>query len=487
MIYILVAAIFSLTYYLIPLTALEYTLSNPGMQDFQTAVLAVLVQEGRIFMVLPLGQQTLFQAIDDQLLSYLNDWRSLYTSIYTSQEQKIQEAFLILLDQYGWNTHILDRDQHIIYSESSNNAPYTLLLSLQYTPASPQRRGWELLLTFFSHLVALQLYKTRFGSVPMNIKWLLVLEETGSPTTLERMISEHSALLQADSCILYTTKHEISKGIGLPELTLGIKGHLSTEVSLQTASTAIPIYYGSIAPNAVWQLIWALQSLKDNREDILMDGFYDDILPVEDAIVEALSQLPDTATILAQAWGVEHLLLELQGVQQYYAHFLTPNCSITHISSDNDPTMLPSVAKAQLDFRLVPEQNPNKIFTKLQQHLQEQSTYPLHVQLLSASYPVYTPEKDLMVQHLQCTMKAIYNQPAVIIPLSSELNVYDIFLRTRLTIPTIRVAMPEPPEVNTPEEQTYLVQSIKLQALFLVNTLNYHPSTSKPSSYEKQA
>lgn len=434
-------------------------------------------------MGLPSIQQTLFQAIDDRLLSDLNDWRTLYTSIYTSQEQKIQEAFLILLHQYGWNTHILDHDHHIIYSESANNAPYTLLLSLQYTPGFSQQRDWQLLLTFFSHLVALQIYKTRFGSVPMNIKWLLVMEETSSYTTLERMISAQSSLLKADSCILYTTKREISKEIGLPELTLGIKGHLSTDISIQTAATAIPSDYGSIAPNAAWQLIWALRSLKDDREDILIDGFYDDILPVEDEIVEALSHLPDTAALLAQAWGVEHLLLDLQGVQQYYAQFLTPTCSITHINSNHDLAAIPGTATAHLDFRLVPQQNPYEIFTKLQQHLQAQSTYPLQIQLRSASCPVYTSEKDTLVQHLQHSMKAIYNQLPTMIPLSSELNLYDVLLRTRLAIPTIRVAMPEPPNIDTQEEQKYLAQSIKLEALFLAQAPNYHPYASKPSSH----
>ena len=434
-------------------------------------------------MGLPSIQQTLFQAIDDRLLSYLNDWRTLYTSIYTSQEQKIQEAFLILLHQYGWNTHILDHDHHIIYGEAANDAPYTLLLSLQYKREFSQQGGWQLLLTFFSHLVALQIYKTRFGSVPMNIKWLLVMEETSSHITLERMVSEQSSLLKADSCILYTTKREISKGIGLPELTLGIKGHLSTDIAIQTATTAIPSDYGSIAPNAAWQLIWALHSLKDDREDILLDGFYDAILPVEDETVEALGQLPDTAAVWAQAWGVEHLLLNLQGVQQHYAQFLTPTCSITHISSDNAVETIPGMATAHLDFRLVPQQNPYEIFTQLQQHLQAQSTYPMQIQLRSASYPIYTSEKDALVQHLQHSMKAIYNQHPTMIPLSSELNPYDVFLRTRLAVPTIRVAMPEAPNIETLEEQMYLAQSIKLQALFLADASKYHPYASKPSSH----
>jgi acetylornithine deacetylase/succinyl-diaminopimelate desuccinylase-like protein len=309
------------------------------------------------------------------------------------------------------------------------------------------------------------------------------MEEATPYTTLERMISEQSSLLKADSCILYTTKHEISKEIGLPELTLGIKGHLSTDISIKTASATIPIRYGSIAPNAAWQLIWALHAVKDAREDILIDGFYDDIMSVEDEAIEALSHLPETASQLAQSWGSKHLLLELQGIQQYYAHFLTPSCSITQMSSDNDPECIPRMAKAQLDFRLIPHQNPYEIFTKLQQHLLTQSTYPLHFQLRSASYPAYTSAQDPLVQQLQHNIQSIYDQPPTIIPLSSGLNPYEIFLRTKLTLPIIRIAMPEPPDVNTNEEQKYLAQSIKLQALFLANAQNYHLKASKPSSH----
>jgi acetylornithine deacetylase/succinyl-diaminopimelate desuccinylase-like protein len=434
-----------------------------------------LVQEGKDFMVSPSVQQTLFQAIDDRLLSYLNDWRSFYTSIYTSQEQKIQEAFLILLHRYGCTTHILDHDQHIIYGESINDTPHTLLFSLEYTSAALQKRGWQLILPFFSHLVALQIYKTHFGSLPINIKWLLVMKETNSHATLEHLISKGNPLLKADSCILYTTKREISKGIDLPELTLGIKGHLATTISIQTAPAAIPIQYDSIAPNAAWQLIWTLHALKDVREDILIDGFYDDLMPIEDEAMEALRRLPDTSSMLAQAWGTEHLLLKLHGVQQHYAHFLTPTCSIMYLNSDNDPQSIPATAKAQLDFRLVPHQDPDDIFAKLQQHLQTQSTYPLQFQLLSATSPAYTSVKDPLVQRLQQSMESIYNHPPTIIPLGTELDTYDMFLRTQLTIPIIRVAMPEAPAANAEQEQNYLAQNIKQHILLLAGTKSYHP------------
>ncbi|MDX1447313.1 MAG: hypothetical protein R3333_14080, partial [Lishizhenia sp.] len=62
------------------------------------------------------------------------------------------------------------------------------------------------------------------------------------------------------------------------------------ELSVQTAERESHSGLGgSIFPNAAWRLVWALRSLKDEDEKILISGFYDDIQPPSEKDLDLLA------------------------------------------------------------------------------------------------------------------------------------------------------------------------------------------------------
>ncbi|HLZ59107.1 MAG TPA: peptidase dimerization domain-containing protein [Ktedonosporobacter sp.] len=185
----------------------------------------------------------------------------------------------------------------------------------------------------------------------------------------------------------------------MPIQALGKKGLLRVELEVQTSPHEISSAHGGIVPNAAWRLLWALGSLKSPQEEILIEGFYDTLTFPEDETVEFLRTLPDSAPRLAQQWGLPQLLLELQGFQLYYVWLLTPTCTITGIQSGTlreEPggldahRTIPGRARAQVDFQLVPGQEPHDIFAKLQRHLQVQGFSDIEVRLLE-SRPAASP------------------------------------------------------------------------------------------------
>lgn len=448
----------------------------------------------------PAVQHILFKNIADHLHIDLIQWRDMYTQLYTSPEQKIQEILLSFLRQSGFTTTMLQMEGNysdqktaienpIIYGEHANNATQTLLVYLKYTVKSPVESAMETSIGSVTHtasdialpmialVAACHAYRLHVGSVPINIK-MLIAANTQSPQAhryLERLISKQRQRLQADNCIVYTTQRETNTNDTLPEIVLGLKGHLRTEISIQTAKHTLPLHYGSIAPNAAWQLTWTLANLKDAHEDITLDGFYETVRPSEDALIESLASFPDTAANLAESWGTEQLLLGLHGIQQHYVHFLTPTCSIISLHSDTQTTAkhehqtsIPTTAQAQLDFHLVPDQDPYTIFTKLQSYLHTHSTYPLQARLLSASYPVYTSIKEPLVHYLQHAIHTVHQQPPQLIPFLSDPIAFSI-LQKQLAIPTIGLTMPEPPDTKAEQASTYLAQCIQQNALLIAN------------------
>ena len=66
-------------------------------------------------------------------------------------------------------------------------------------------------------------------------------------------------------------------------------------VELETRGSAVDTHSGRapVAPNAAFELIWALSSLKEPQGHILIPGFYDDVQPWSDADLEVLAAMPD--------------------------------------------------------------------------------------------------------------------------------------------------------------------------------------------------
>lgn len=429
-------------------------------------------------MAFSTAQQILCRAIDDRFPSYLNDWQNISHQCYTSPDTKIQELFFPLLHHNGFSVQYLDPDQQILYGEYMVQAPQTLLF---YMKDTTQASAQQVVFPLFSQMAALQAYIHSSGPPPVNIKWLISGQGQSISSSLTRILSEQPHLFQADGCILYTTKHEISKVIDQTELILGIKGHLAVEILLQVAEQAIPISYGTIAPNAAWQLLWLLASVKNGHEEVLLDGFYDSLLPAEDEVFEALSQLPDTSKDLATSWGASQLLLKLQGVQQHYAYFLTPSCSITLLESkpatkhteENDGTETPGLnippqARARLDFCLLAGQDPDDIFIKLEQHLRHQTSYPLQCRVLTAQPPIYTSVTTPLVQQLRQILTDVYQQPPILLPHSAETDLYTPLVN-QLAAPTITMAPPLLSQLNTEQLYQQLSQNIKQNILLLAS------------------
>ncbi|GCF07897.1 peptidase dimerization domain-containing protein [Dictyobacter arantiisoli] len=423
-------------------------------------------------------QKMLLQAIHAQLPSYLSDWRCISTYFYTLPEPEIQEVLLTLLPCHGFTAQKLDQNLPIIYAEYATNAPHTVLFVLTYQAESLLPRAQHLISPLVSQMAAIQIYQTHIGHLPLNLKWLFIDKNMPDHAAFIRLMTDHHSLLQADTCIFYTTKQEISQQVALPELSLGMKGHLQVELTIQTAQRAIPAGYGAIAPNAAWQLVWGLQSIKDSHEEILIEGFYDMLLPPEDETIESITQFPNTTSQHTEQWGTKQLLLGLNGIQQHYAHFLTPTCTITEFHSPvptnnaETATTIPSTANARLDFQLVPDQNPSIIFSRLQQQL---APYNVQAHLLAATLPHYTSIKKPFAQHLHNSLYTAYQQTPILIPLSTQTDVYEQIIHNQLAIPTLRLALPSLGE--EPEQQTqHLVHTIYQQALFFASS----DSTKRP-------
>jgi acetylornithine deacetylase/succinyl-diaminopimelate desuccinylase-like protein len=80
-------------------------------------------------------------------------------------------------------------------------------------------------------------------------------------------------------------------------------------------------------------------------------------------------------------------------------------------------TVIPAIATAKIDFRLVPDQDPEEIFGRLRQHLDDGGFGDVELTWLGAMWPSKGEADDPLVRLTASTGEEVYGKPPLLIPL----------------------------------------------------------------------
>ena len=271
---------------------------------------------------------------------------------------------------------------------------------------------------FIARLAAVEAVRdANGGSLPCGVTFVLEgEEEIGSPNTVP-FVRDHLDLLRCDGAIWE------GGGIdqqGHPGTSLGCRGVLSVELSVELLKMDAHSGSAHILPNAAWHLIQALVSLKGPDEKILIPGFYEHALPPSALDLELLEAQPDTEAWRREAYGVKQFVNALKGRDLDRAVF-NCTCNIDGLTAGYQgagmKTVIPARASAKLDFRLVPDQEPGDIFIKLRSHLDNSGFADVHAVKLGAMGPYKASADDPLVKLAARTGEAVYQRPYLVDPL----------------------------------------------------------------------
>ncbi len=286
-------------------------------------------------------------------------------------------------------------------------------------------------------LHAIEAWQKTIGPLPLKIKWVIEgEEEIGSPH-LAAFAQQHAALLQADGCLWETGgKNEDER----MTVTLGLKGIQYLELRVHSGTRDLHSGLAAIAPSAVWRLVWALNTLKDQNDEILIEHYYDHVRAPGDAELAMLKAMPFDEAKRKAALGVDRFINDEHGLDVLKRLYYGPTVTICGIQSgytgEGMKTVLPNTAFAKIDCRLVPDLTPELCVSLLRAHLDRRGFTDVEIVPLNGELPASSPADALIVTACQTAVQHVYGHTPVMIPLSPGSGpLYP--LTTALNIPTV--------------------------------------------------
>ena len=201
-----------------------------------------------------------------------------------------------------------------------------------------------------------------------NIKVVLDSEEEMGSRNLAAAVKENLDLLSADALIINDGPVHIS---GEPTLVFGCRGitsfHLTVYGAVKPQHSG---HYGNYAPNPAFRLSQLLASMKDDDGRVIIKGYYDGI-ELSNKTREILAAVPDKPANI-------HALLQINQPElvgaNYQESLQYPSLNIRGLKSAwvgaQARTIVPDLATAAIDIRLVPESDPDRLIALVRKHIE---------------------------------------------------------------------------------------------------------------------
>ena len=211
----------------------------------------------------------------------------------------------------------------------------------------------------------------QLGDVPVTLRFLIEGEEEIGSKTFERIAREHAAKLRADGC-LWESGTSFDDA-GRPTLQFGCRGLVYVTLRVKQLDYDQHSGFASIYPSAAMYLVGALASLRDQDMNIKIDGFYDKVVKPTEADRRMMATIDPEVEKRRKLVGFEKLVREPKPDQVIEQMLFLPTCNIAGIMTGyqgpGSKTVLPAEATAKLDFRLIPNQDPDEVLEQLRAHL----------------------------------------------------------------------------------------------------------------------
>ena len=256
------------------------------------------------------------------------------------------------------------------------------------------------------------------GTMPVKVSVILEGEEESGSPSLDPFLKQNKDELMADVCVVSDTG---MWNITTPAITYMLRGLVYIEATLHGPSHDLHSgMYGGTLVNPINAMCDVISQLHDKDRRVQIPGFYDDVEELGDQEAKMWKNLGfDEKQFLGGA-GVKTPYGE-KGRSTLERMWSRPTCDVNGIfggyTGKGAKTVIASQATAKISCRLVPSQDPKKVYDGLVKFLKDRTPpdckWDIHQHGCSPAIRVPTES-----QWLEAAMKALkntFNKPPVLL------------------------------------------------------------------------
>jgi len=295
-----------------------------------------------------------------------------------------------------------------------------------------------------SHIIGIQEILQKDGDLPVNVDLVIEGEEEVGSQHLGKFLTDNRDTLKCDVVLVSDTGMIAAK---TPTISYGLRGVAALEIKVTGPKMDLHsgIFGGAVA-NPAAALARLLATLHDQKGHVAVEGFYDDVLPLQNWERDAWKKLPlDPDSEMLKETGAPSLFGEadFSTLERIWAR---PTAEINGIGGGyqgpGTKTVLPSHVMAKLTFRLVPNQQADVVVDLVKKHLQKNLPPGVTLEMMSGHHgPWYlTDPHSKFGKAAQRALKKAFNKDAALIREGGSIPIVSDF-RKILGVETLLIGL----------------------------------------------
>ena len=336
------------------------------------------------------------------------------------------------------NVHLAGRRTVLIYGHYDVQPvdPLNLWTSDPFQPEIRDGRIWARGATdnkgqMMAHVLGVEKTLRENGDLPVNLIFLFEgEEEIGSPN-LAAFLLQHRDALRCDVIAISDTGMVAP---GVPTLGYGLRGITCCEAILRGPKGDLHSgLFGGAVANPAAAIARLVSSLHAPDGRVAIEGFYDQVRPLEDWERRMWSLVPgvNDADFL-HVTGSPGLFGE-PGYSSAERVWARPTAEVNGIGGgyqgEGSKTVLPAEAFVKLSFRLVPDQSPPEIMELVKKHLEAHCPPGVQIEVLPGhdGKPYITDPNSKFGLAAQAALRAAFSAEPVLIREGGSIPIVQTF------------------------------------------------------------
>lgn len=298
------------------------------------------------------------------------------------------------LNALGFSVELIETTRHpIVYAEwlkAGSNAPTVLIYGHYDVQPASKEEGWndepfqpvirdskiyargatDDKGQLYTHIKAVESILKTSGSLPVNVKFLIEGEEEIGSAGVSVFVNENPHRLATDVCLISDSSMTDSEQ---PVIVSALRGILTMDVVVSGPGSDLHSgMYGGTVHNPIQALTEILARLHDSDGRVTVPGFYDDVKPITEAERLEMARAP----LEEDQWRLETGAPLPYGEPGYSLRErigARPTLEINGLAGgyfgDGFKTVIPQKAWAKISCRLVPYQDPQRIYEQIATYL----------------------------------------------------------------------------------------------------------------------